>query len=328
MLYLGGDIGGTKTHLALYEDREGKMIKIRDQKYLSQKYSHLTVVVKEFLKGKEGKIRCACFGVAGPVKQGKIQATNLPWLIEEKSLSRELEIEKVVLINDLEANAYGLKTLSDEEFYVLNKGNLLGDGNQALISAGTGLGEAGLYFDGKEHHPFASEGGHGDFAPRSDLEDELLKYLRKKFNHVSYERILSGPGLYNVYRFLLDTKKESEKGDILQEIESGDSPFVISDFGIRGLSSACVRTLELFVSIYGAEAGNMALKMFAMGGVFVGGGIAPKILEVFQKGGFMKGFIEKGRFSDFLKEISVKVVLNEHTALLGSVHFARNLSGK
>lgn len=325
MVYLAGDIGGTKTHLALYKEQSGTPVSIKEHKFPSKNYLDLSSIVKEFLKGENIKVERACFGIAGPVKQGKSKATNLPWLVDTEILSKELQIEKVGLINDLEANAYGLKALKDEEFYVLNAGVPDLEQNQAMISAGTGLGEAGIYFDGKEHHPFGSEGGHSDFGPRGILQEELFEYLSKKFEHVSYERILSGPGLYNVYQFLIDTGKETEKALILKEIKEGDSPRLISEFGVQGKSPACSRTLEIFSSVYGAEAGNVALKMLALGGIFIGGGIAPKILDVLKKGEFMKAFMSKGRFCDLLSAIPVKVVLNEKTALLGSMHYARSL---
>lgn len=325
MTYLAGDIGGTKTHLALYQNKEGKVVSIKDQKYPSQDYPNLRTIVKEFLEGESVSISRACFGIAGPVKQGKSQATNLPWLVDTEKISTEVGIEKVALINDLEANAYGLKMLSEDEFYILNKGELKAEGNQAMVSAGTGLGEAGIYFDGKGYHPFACEGGHCDFAPRNDLEDDLLKYLRAKYKHVSYERILSGPGLYNVFKFLIETKRETEKPDVLEEIKQGDSPKIISNLGVEGKSSACAHTLKIFSSIYGAETGNVALKMLSLGGIFLGGGIAPKILGVLKEGEFMKSYKGKGRFADLLEAIPVKVVLNDNTALLGSMYFAQNL---
>lgn len=324
MTYLAGDIGGTKTHLALYESSQEKTICIKNQKFLSQDYPNLKTIVKKFLSDQNLEIDRACFGIAGPVKEGKSQATNLPWIVDATHLSSALSIKKVFLINDLEANAYGLRTLSDKEFFVLNKGDQVAGANQAMISAGTGLGEAGIFFDGKKYHPFACEGGHGDFGPRNELEDELLKYLRAKFHHVSYERILSGPGLYNIYQFLIDTKKEKEKPVLLAEIQKGDSPRLISEMGIDGKSSACTRALQIFTSIYGSEAGNVALKMLALGGVFVGGGIAPKILKVLQRGEFMANFKKKGRFADLLSKIPVKVVLNDNTALLGSMYYARH----
>lgn len=323
MVYLAGDIGGTKTHLALYREDKGALVTLKDQKFSSKKYSDLKTIVKEFLRDEKVEAGKACFGIAGPVRNGKSQATNLPWLVDSERLVKELHIDKVCLINDLEANAYGLNMLKDEELFTLNKGDSKAEGNRAIVSAGTGLGEAGVYFDGKKYHPFACEGGHVDFAPRNDLEDELLRYLRKKFGHVSYERVLSGPGLYNLYSFIIETKKEREDADVLTKIQSGDSPRLISEMGLNEISKACKRTLELFVSIYGAEAGNVALKMLALGGLYIGGGIAPHILSVMKEGEFIDSFKRKGRFCDLLKEVPVRVILNDNTALLGAMYYAK-----
>jgi len=325
MFYLAGDIGGTKTHLALYKDEGEECTLLRDQKYPSKDFPNLRTIIKAFLENETKKVSRGCFGIAGPVKDGKSQATNLPWLVDHEQIEKETAIKKVALINDLEANAYGLNLLKKEEFFVLNEGEVESDRNQALISAGTGLGEAGLVFDGKRHLPFATEGGHGDFGARSEIEDELLLYLRKKFGHVSYERILSGPGLFNVYEFLVETKKETETKERYEEIKKGDAPKMISEFGLKGESFACARALDLFVTIYGAEAGNLALRLLALGGVFVGGGIAPKLLDIIKSGGFIKGFKEKGRFGDLLSAIPVRVVLNTKTALLGSLYYAKHL---
>ena len=275
MHYLAGDIGGTKTHLSIAIEEKGRVVNVKDQKFPSQKYPNLRTIVKEFMKDESYDISKACFGIAGPVKKGKSQATNLPWLVDSEQLVKELHIERVGLINDLEANAYGLNMLNDDEYHVLNKGDENAEGNQAIVSAGTGLGEAGIFYDGRRHTPFACEGGHVDFAPRDEIEDELLRYLRKKFGHVSYERILSGPGLYNLYQFVVDTKKVKEDPKVLEEIHSGDSPRLISEMGESGKSKACVKTLEMFVSIYGSEAGNTALKMLALGGIFFRRGNCP-----------------------------------------------------
>lgn len=325
MAYLAGDIGGTKTDLALYKEEEGKIVCLKEKKFPSQKYPNLRLIVKEFMEGETEKISKGCFGIAGPVKKGKSKATNLPWLVDSDVLSKELGIGKVSLINDLEANAYGLNMLREDEFYLLSKGNSDAEGNQALISAGTGLGEAGIFFDGRRHIPFASEGGHTDFAPRNEIEDAMLRFLRKKFSHVSYERILSGPGLYNVYQFIVETHIESEKEEVLKEIAAGDSPRLISEKGLNGESIACRKALELFISIYGSEAGNVALKMLALGGVYIGGGIAPKLLSLLKQGEFLDSFRCKGRFFDLLKGITIKVVLNDKTALLGSLYYAKNV---
>lgn len=323
MVYLAGDIGGTKTHLALYQEEKGKMVKLKSEKFPSKQYPNLEKIVKAFLKGESVQVKKGCFGIAGAVKQGKSQATNLPWFVDSQLIAKSLHIEKVALINDLEANAYGLNMLEESEFYLLNKGVVEAEENRAMISAGTGLGEAGIFYDGSRYIPFPSEGGHCDFAPRNPLEDDLVHFLRKKFNHVSYERVLSGPGLYNLYQFIVETKKEKESEENYDKICKGDSPRLISEMGLSGSSKACVKALELFASIYGSEAGNVALKMFALGGVYIGGGIAPKILPILKQGGFIQSFTGKGRFSHLLEKIPVYVVLNDNTALLGATYYAK-----
>ncbi|NGX50981.1 MAG: Glucokinase [Chlamydiae bacterium] len=325
MAYLSGDIGGTKTHLSIATMDRGKIVSVKDEKFPSQKYPNLKAIVEEFLKGSDHEISKACFGIAGAVKKRRSQPTNLPWHVDCEELERELQIEKVALINDLEANAYGLNMLNSDEFYLLNEGDPSAVGNQAMVSPGTGLGEAGIFFDGRGHHPFACEGGHVDFAPRDAMEDELLRYLRGKFGHVSYERVLSGPGLYNLYQFVIETKKEREDPEILREIEEGDSPRLISERGESGQSKACELTLSIFVSIFGAEVGNTALKMLALGGIFLGGGIAPKILGAIKRGDFLSSFTDKGRFKELLSAIPIRVVLNDKTALLGATYYAKQL---
>lgn len=323
MSILAGDIGGTKTHLALFSEKNNRPFCIKEQKYPSPKHSNLEEIIRAFLEGSEERVEKACFGVAGPVKKGVSQATNLPWIVNAQNLAKELKTEKVFLINDLEANAYGLYLLEEDEYEILNKGDPDLKGNQAIISAGTGLGEAVIYFDGKNYHPFACEGGHCDFAPRNEEQDDLLKHLRQRFPHVSYERVLSGPGLHNIYRFLIDTKREKEDPAIFQEIEMGKSPELISEKGVKKESKACIHALELFSSIYGAEAGNHALKTLAFGGVFLGGGIAPKIASILKGELFMNAFRSKGRFFKLLSDISVRVILNPKTALLGAMYYAK-----
>lgn len=312
-MILAGDIGGTKTHLALLES--GKILS--QEKYPSKDYPGLGEIVLEFLQKTKAKVGRSCFGIAGPIRDGKCQATNLPWMIDSEDLKKELKTDAVFLINDLEANAYGIKCLGPDEFFTLNEGNPNAAGNQALIAAGTGLGEAGLYWDGKEHHPFACEGGHSDYAPLTEMDMELLRYLHKRFGHVSFERLLSGPGLYNIYRFLTDLRLEKEV-----DFGLGDAAKIITERALKKECKTCVHTLNYFVKIYGNEAGNLALKMLALGGVYVGGGIAPKILDALKEKTFMEAFVDKGRFKELLSGIPVKVILNEHTALLGAAFYA------
>jgi len=308
-MIIAGDIGGTKTHLALYE---GSRL-VKDEKFHSHEFLGLAEIIRKFHSGKIDK---ACFGVAGPVRDGHCKTTNLPWVIDAKELSSELKISHVSLINDLEATAWGIRCLKPNEFITLNEGTLQ-KGNQAVIAAGTGLGEAGLYWDGNEHRPFSCEGGHTDFAPSNEQEIALWQYLKKKYGHVSYERVLSGPGLEHLFWFLVENKNRKER------LEGEEIPRLITEKGLSGESKTCGEVLDWFASLYGAEAGNLALKFLAVGGVFIGGGIVPKIIEVLQQGSFMKAFTGKGRFDVLLKSIPVKVILNENTALLGAAEFAR-----
>jgi glucokinase len=320
MVILAGDIGGTKTHLALFEGEKW----IVDQKYPSQEHKSLLEIVRLFLTSHQSEAKAACFGVAGPVRDGRCHATNLPWLIDSAKLSKELKISSVFLINDLEANAYGMSCLSEKDFAVLNAGSSDAKGNRALIAAGTGLGEAGIYWDGEEHHPFACEGGHTDFASRDEREVELWRYLKRKISHVSYERVLSGPGLIELFYFLID--RGYEKKPKWVEAEKGDLAKNITKKALNEECSVCMRTLQWFVSIYGSEAGNLALKFLALGGLYIGGGIAPKILSALKEGEFMRAFKDKGRFADLLSMIPIKVILNENTALLGAAAYARKKS--
>jgi len=318
MTYLAGDIGGTKTHLALYSQSFEKLC---EKKYPSQEFETLQTIIKDFAQQTSDPIKGACLGIAGPIKDNMCVATNLPWTVKGSDVAATLGLKQAKLINDLEANAYGIRKLGAKDFVILNEGKGA-KGNQALISAGTGLGEAGLYFDGHEHRPFACEGGHCDFAPRTPQEIKLLNFLSARFGgHVSYERVLSGPGLYNIYTFLTESESK-ERDERVEGAQEGERPKVVSDQGVSGSHPTCVEALELFVSLYGAEAGNLCLKFLAIGGLYIGGGIAPKILNVLQSGPFMPSFIGKGRFDKLLSEVPVKVILNEETALLGAAFVA------
>lgn len=320
-MILGGDVGATKTHLALFEIKD-KRKWVADEKFKSREHESLIAIVRQFLSKHSAKIEKVCFGVPGVVINGRCHPTNLPWVVEADEISKELGIKSVQLINDLEANAYGIGCLSPDELVILNQGKKL-NGNQAIISAGTGLGQAGIFWNGSEHIPFATEGGHASFAPVNEIEISLLQYLKKEFDHISFERILSGSGLVRLYQFLIESGHETEKEDLKKAIKEGDSPRMITDFGSRGVSRACKKALQLFVSIYGSEAGNLAMKMLAIGGLYIGGGIAPKILKEMKEGEFMRRFTAKGRMKTFLSEIPVSVIMNENTALLGTAEYAR-----
>jgi len=327
-MILAGDIGGTSARLAYFEQREGRLSPIIEEVKHSRDYPSLQAAVLEFTRKHAHTVACACFGVAGPVNHGRVEAPNLPWVIEAVELERELGISKVFLINDLEANAHGLSELRNGDFAVLAQGVTNGVGNAAIISAGTGLGVAGLYWDGITHHPFAAEGGHADFAPANDLQAELWQHLYKKFGHVSWERVLSGPGAYNVYQFLRDTGKGQEEPWLTQELREGDPSAVIGRHGLTGDSPLCEQAMHVFVELYGAAAGNLALNFLAVGGVFIGGGIAPKILPKLKDPRFVQAFYNKGRLRTLLEQISIRVVLNDKTALLGAGHVAMMNAGK
>jgi glucokinase len=325
-LILAGDIGGTKTHLGLFAT-QGETLQIQvKETFPSQDYPGLEPVVEEFLAGRELSIGRACFGIAGPVIDGQVETPNLPWVVNAAKIARAFKLTSVALLNDLEAAAYGIFTLQPGELFTLNEGTARRPGNKVLIAAGTGLGEATLFDDGREYHPSASEGGHGDFAPRNDTEIDLLRYLIEKFGHVSYERVVSGPGLANVYEFLRDTGRMEEPGWLKEKIAAAeDMSAAISQEALAGSSTICVKALDLCVSVYGAEAGNLALRGKATGGVYIGGGIAPKIVNKIKDGTFMRAFLDKGRYQDFLSPVPVQVILNSQSALQGAAYYAAKL---
>jgi len=264
----------------------------------------------------------ASFGIAGPVRNGQVETTNLPWLVNAKQIAADAGFRKVWLMNDLEANAWGINALEEKDFCVLNEGKPDPSGNASIISAGTGLGQAGLYWNGERHQPFASEGGHCDFAPHSDLEIDLLQYLKQRYTHVSWERVVSGMGLVNIYNFLRVYRGSETPPWLATEMKTGDQAAAISRAAQASSCSVCCETLELFVHLYGVEAGNHALKIMATGGVYIGGGIAPKNLDRFRESTFLRGFHSKGRMEHLLRDIPIKVILNEHTALYGPAIFA------
>ena len=321
-MILAGDIGGTNTRLAIFEFVDGKQHCLNQAKFPSQDYTNLIDIVRLFLKTNDRKLKSAAFGVAGPVVHGTVHATNLPWTVDTADLKTLLGIEDVHIINDLEANTWGIDVLREDDFIFLNRGNPNAVGNAAVISPGTGLGEAGLFWDGKKFHPFACEGGHADFSPRDPLQVELLDYLMTDWEHVSWERLLSGPGLFNIYRFLRDTNRGEEPHWLSDKLKTNDAGKVITESAMAGTSVLCENTVDLFCSLYGSEAGNLALKTMALGGIYLGGGIAPKILPRLKTGPFMREFTEKGRMKHLLQGISVRIILNENAALMGAAHFA------
>jgi glucokinase len=327
-LLLAGDIGGTKTKLALYEAAAGELLLVREQVYPSAAYTDFQLIVADFIQGLPSLPVTACFGVAGPVADGRCQTTNLPWLIEETAIAQYAGIASVRLLNDLQAMALGLLELPPEQWLELNPNAQVRIGNKAVIAAGTGCGEAMLCWDGERHHAMATEGGHADFAPNTPQQDGLLRWLRVKHGgHVSFERIVSGPGLFSVYQYLRETGAAAESVELQTALAAGGDPgALIGRFGLEAHDPLCVAALRLFVEVFAAEAGNLALKFFAQGGVLIGGGIAPKILPLLTDGAFMRSFCDKGRFADWAGSLSVRVALNPDAGLLGAAQYAARLA--
>jgi glucokinase len=331
-MILAGDIGGTKSVMALFA-RDDPRTPIVERVFQSVNYLGLEEVVREFVDraisdrqlGQRNQITAACFGLAGPVVNERSMISNLPWVISAQGLREILGVPAVKLINDLEATGYGIPTLQADELLILNEGSSQRTGHAALIAAGTGLGESILYWDGEDHKLIASEGGHADFAPRNEIEMELLRHLLDRFHRVSYERVISGPGLHNIYHFLKDAGYGQEPPWLGERLAGEDPSAVISELALSRQNELCVQALDIFVSVYGAEAGNLALTVVALGGVYVGGGIAPKIIDKLTDGTFIRAFTDKGRLSPLLESIPVRVILNPRTALYGAACCAMRL---
>ncbi|PYN26685.1 MAG: glucokinase [Candidatus Rokuibacteriota bacterium] len=324
-MILAGDVGGTKTALALFDERGRDLALVREEVLPSHGFAALEDAIGRFLSiGPRVSVDAACFGVAGPVIGGRSTAMNLPWVVDEATLGASVSTERVKLLNDLEATGHGVLALPSSSLLPLQTGASRA-GNMVLIAAGTGLGEVLLVWDGKRHRVVGSEGGHADFAPRTDLEVELFRFLRREFGRVSYERVISGPGFYNIYRFLRASDGSSEPEWLRARMEGGDPSAVIAEAALTRSDSRAVQALDMFVSIYGAEAGNLALKALAVEGVFIGGGIAPKIQEKLLDGTFVSAFRDKGRLTPLMAAIPVHLVLEPRAALLGAAAIARSL---
>ena len=321
MITLAGDIGGTSSRLGYFEVEADHVEPIVQEVYPSHRFRGVVEVARAFISTHGLQSDSACFSVAGPVRHDHAVTPNLGWVVDGAEARHALGLQRVHVINDLEANAHGIPTLSSSDFVVLNSGAPDASGNAAVISAGTGLGEAGLYWDGTRHRPFASEGGHTDFAPRNRLEVELFFYLLDRFGRVSCERVVSGPGLYNIYQFLRDTGRGTESESIAEQMQSESPPAVISRAALDGSCEICLQAMDIFVSLYGAEAGNVALKIMATGGVYIGGGIAPKIIQKLKGPLFMETFTAKGRLRTLLESMPVMVIMNDMTALQGAARY-------
>ncbi len=327
-MILAGDIGGTKSNLAVFAERDGRLAPVVQQRYTSHEYAGFAEMITEFLKQAElacGKKRivCAGFGVAGPVVENRVHATNLPWIVDGREMQKVFGFEHVVLLNDLEATGHSLAHLRDDELCVLNKGVPQPGGTRALLAAGTGHGQALLVWNGKGYRVAPSEGGHSDFAPHTEQQIELLRFMRKRTAHVTWELILSGRGFRTLHEFL----DPSVRHDSFDEPGDAAAP-EITRRGLDGSCPVCVSALDLWTAIYGAEAGTLALKVLALGGVYVAGGIAAKILEKIKDGTFMKNFCDREeKFEELMRNMPVTVVLNEDAPLLGAAWQARETLG-
>jgi glucokinase len=327
-MILAGDIGGTNARLAYFQPQNGHLNLVSERVFPSREHSELGEIVSQFVDDSGMRPDAACFGIAGPVRNGRVETSNLPWVIEQSRLAKQIHLPATLLINDLEASAWGIGALAIGDLVSLNHVTGPAVGNQAVIAPGTGLGEAGLFWDGNRHHVFACEGGHADFAPQGELQIELLKYLHTRFGHVSYERILSGPGLVNVYEFLRDSGGGKESPELAATLRKGEAAATISRAALAGTDGMAQKALEIWISVYGAEASNLALKTMATGGLFLAGGISPKVLAGLTGPLFMQAFLDKGRMRSLMESIPVQVVTNDKAGLLGAARCAAVRGGK
>lgn len=321
-MLIAGDIGGTKSRLGVYAE-DGDPFPEIEKVYASDEYDHLEDIVDAFITETGVTVTRAVFGLPGPVINETVKVTNLPWVVNAAEMQAKLAVESVKLLNDLEATAYGIPFLPPEDLVQLNECQPVTKANKVVIAPGTGLGEALLIYDDGRFIASASEGGHADFAPRTLFQIKLLEYMMGKFEHVSYERVCSGIGIPHIYDYLRENSRFNEDDALSAKIAAAEDPTpLISQAAMNAESALCRETMEEFVSILGGEASNMALNTLAKGGVYLGGGIPPKILPLLQDGSFMSAFLDKGRFSEVLKDIPVYVILNEKTALFGCACYA------
>lgn len=322
MRLLVGDIGGTKTALGVAQTDGETVTLIEPRRYPSTAFDSLDQIVRRYC-GETGLIcRFAAFAVAGPIQNRCCETTNLPWTLDADQLEASFGFAGVYLLNDLEAVAWGVDALGPQDLAVIHPGAGAAEGNACVVAAGTGLGQAGLYWDGVRHHAFATEGGHTDFAPADELEFALLMHLKTRFGRVSWERVVSGMGIAALYEFLL-THRACESPVWLQQAiaEGGDTAAAVAQAAADARCPVCRETMDLFLRLYGREAGNTALKQMAFGGVFLAGGIALKNLSAMRNGEFLKGFFDKGRMEPLMRQMSVQVILQPYTPLLGAARF-------
>ena len=331
VLVVGADVGGTNTKVGLARSESGRTVLLEKHTYRSQHYSALEDVLAEFLArpgvaAQARAVSAACFAVAGPVEHGRAKLTNLPWQLDEAVIARRLAVPRTRIINDFAAAGLGIAELEADDFLTLQRGEPEERGQRVIVGAGTGLGVALLDWDegGYEVHP--SEAGHVDFGPTDAVQDALLVHLRRKFARVSYERVICGAGLARILDFVDESGEAHASAQLRQAMSDGDPARAIAEFALEGNDAAAVRALDMFICAYGAFAGNMALAMLAHGGVYVAGGIAPKIAVRLQDGAFIRAFTAKGRFKGLLETMPVHVVMNDHVGLYGALAEAARLA--
>lgn len=326
-MILAGDVGGTKTRLALYSIEGGKLTRQQMERYESSAFKSLEEIISKFLEGKNASPTAACFGIPGPVVNGTVKVTNLPWTLSEKEISEKLNIPKVKLVNDLFATAAAVPFLAGDDLLTLHKGNELGsNGVAAVIAPGTGMGQAILSMQNGKATPLASEGGHANFAPTNDLEIGLLKYLKeKKGEHVSVEHVICGPGLVNIYNYLKDTGVSTEPAELTEAFKNEAPAAVITKFAQEGKFEICVKALDIFVNALGAHCSNFLVSTLATGGIFLGGGVPPKIIKKLQDGTILKSYMAKGKMQKTVEGTALYVIKDDHAALTGAAHLAKDL---
>ncbi|HEX4372474.1 MAG TPA: glucokinase [Puia sp.] len=319
---LAGDVGGTKTNLAIFKATKNSVKVVLEKKYHSAKYKSCIDIIEQFIKEEKlSKPDRICLGVAGPVVQGKVEITNLNWDLDIKDLMQRLSVTEVSLINDLEATAYGLAALTTKDLITIHKGNEKNKGNIAIIAPGTGLGEAGLFWDGNAYHPFPTEGGHTDFCPRSETDFELHRFLQKKYGTVSWEKVIAGPGIHDIYLFLNSKTKIKQPAWITNAFKKDDPSSVISHAALHNKDKVCEETMQFFVRFLARESSNLVLKMKATGGLFLGGGIPPKIAPLLKRKSFFENYLNCDRMQNLVKDVPIKIMANDKTALLGAAYY-------
>lgn len=326
-LILAADVGGTKTLMCLFDENNGKPREVRTSKYVSCDFDSLHAIIKEFLKDYDGVPMAAVFGIPGPVEDGMVKSTNLPWVIKEKLLSEKTGIPHIRLVNDLAATAYSIPSLTSEELIIIKEGKTVKNPERYVVLApGTGLGQSFLICSQGKKIVIPSEGGHADFAPTTEIELELFGFLLQKFGHVSYERVISGIGFPNIFDFLVEVKNEKPEKETLEKMKTEDRAVVITEMGLDGKDRVCEKALDMFVSLLGTHAGNLALAFLPDGGIYLAGGIPFKILPKIREQGFMNSFLRKGRMKDTVDHIPIKLITNNQAAIKGAALMAYEIS--